>query len=203
MRFILLCTWVFVFNVHATGANQTPESIATRELQHYNDNSQEVKKIINFGLYLAGKNLGYQYGSADPKLGGMDCSGTVFYILNSFGVSGVPRSSDLQYEWVRQKGHYYPVSSKQWGSADFSHLRPGDLLFWNGTYDIKRAINVTHVMIYIGKNKAGEPLMVGASNGRTYKGRKIYGVSVFDFQLPAEESSSHFLGYSCIPQVNC
>lgn len=63
--------------------------------------------------------------------------------------------------------------------------------------------NVSHVMIYIGKTAQGRLLMAGASDGRTYKGRKIYGVSVFDFQLPNATSASRFLGYSCIPQFTC
>lgn len=58
-------------------------------------------------------------------------------------------------------------------------------------------------MIYLGKNNAGEPLMIGASDGRTYQGRSVYGVSVFDFQLPNLLSKSKFLGYSCIPTINC
>lgn len=56
-------------------------------------------------------------------------------------------------------------------------------------------------MLYLGKNIEGQPLMMGASNGRSYKGKKIYGVSVFDFQLP--DNKSKFLGYSCIPTLNC
>lgn len=56
---------------------------------------------------------------------------------------------------------------------EFSHLQPGDLLFWNGTYNIKRSIDVTHVMIYLGKNNKGELLMIGSSDGRSYQGKKF------------------------------
>lgn len=41
--------------------------------------------------------------------------------------------------------------------------------------------------------------MIGASNGRTYKGRKIDGVSVFDFKVLDRDSRGHFLGYGCVP----
>ncbi len=162
-----------------------------------------MQKLIDVALELASKNLGYQYGSADPKVGAMDCSGTVYYILNTLGVKDVPRSSHLMYQWAWEKGHFYAVNSDQMTSFEFEHLKPGDLLFWSGTYKTDRNPNVTHVMIYLGKNRDGAPLMIGASNGRTYKGRKIYGVSVFDFNLPKSDSKSRFLGYSCTPGISC
>ncbi len=189
--------------VAANAKEQHTTSIPTRELQNFTTNSEPVKKLITFALDLATKNLGYLYGSADIKNGGMDCSGTIYYLLTQLNIKEVPRSSDLIYQWVREKGHFYAVNKPQFSSSEFSHLQPGNLLFWSGTYAIKRKFNVTHVMLYLGKNKEGEPLMVGSSDGRTYKGKKIYGVSVFDFQLPNEYSKSKFLGYSCIPHINC
>ena len=184
-------------------SNQNPESISTETLQNFNLNQEKVKKIIDLALTLSSENLGYQYGSANPKSGGMDCSGTIYYILNTMGVQDVPRPSYLLYQWVWEKGHFYAVNSNKLNSFEFSHLMPGDLLFWSGTYEVNRDPNVSHVMFYIGKNKAGQPLMAGASDGRTYKGRKIYGVSVFDFQLPNPNSKSRFFGYSCTPGINC
>ena len=154
-------------------------------------------------MNLANKNIGYQYGSANPASGGMDCSGTIYYILNQVGIKEVPRPSNLIYSWALERGHFYPVTDHQFSSTQFAHLQPGDLLFWSGTYNVVHVPNVTHVMVYIGKNKEGQPLMAGASDGRTYKGRQIYGVSVFDFQLPPLTSKSKFLGYSCTPGINC
>jgi hypothetical protein len=47
------------------------------------------------------------------------------------------------------------------------------------------------------------PIMVGSSNGRTYRGQKRNGVSVFDFTMPRNpqegEARSTFIGYSRIP----
>ena len=183
--------------------NRDPETISNSELQDFNANPEKVKTLINLGLNLAGQHLKYQYGDANPKAGGMDCSGTIYYMLKTMGIKEVPRSSNLIYSWVWKKGHFYAVNSNKQDSFEFSHLNPGDLLFWNGTYAIDRNPNVTHVMLYIGKNKAGELLMLGASDGRTYKGRQIYGVSVFDFKMPAPDSKSRFLGYSCTPEINC
>ena len=89
-------------------------------------------------------------------------------------------------------------------------LRPGDLLFWTGTYSADRDPPVTHTMIYLGKRKRdGKQVMFGASDGRTYDGRKIWGVSVYDFSIPkakpapsAGESvtpGSVFIGCANIP----
>ncbi len=57
-------------------------------------------------------------------------------------------------------------------SSDFSHLRPDDLLFWSGTYQVKRIPPITHVMLFLGKNKQNRLLMFGSSNGRPYQGKK-------------------------------
>ena len=182
---------------------QNPTSISVSELPYFYKLPTQVQKLIDSALDLASKNLGYLYGSANPKNGGMDCSGTIYYLLTSFGLPEVPRSSDLQYQWVLKEGHFHPVQNYNFTSKDFSNLNPGDLLFWSGTYEVKRAINVSHVMMYLGRNNEGKPLMIGASDGRTYQGKKIYGVSVFDFQLPNGQGKSRFLGYSCIPRVSC
>lgn len=203
MRYLLFLLIGGLTTTLVAADDTSPASISTNQLIDFNKNPDAVKKTLSFALDLTTKNLHYQYGSADPKVQGMDCSGTVFYILNSQGVSDVPRSSDLQYLWAKAKGHLYAVTSTDFKSPDFNHIKPGDLLFWSGTYPIQRATNVTHVMIYLGKNTQGEPLMVGASDGRTYKGRSIFGVSVFDFQLPEQGSKSKFLGYSCIPTISC
>lgn len=205
---IVLCLWLALLSFRAVCASdiapdQNPESISTHELQQFSSYPPAVKRIIKDALELASGNLKYLYGSADPKAGGMDCSGTLYYLLTHLGVKDVPRSSHLQYKWVQKQGHFYAVNDRTWNPLEFSHLKAGDMLFWSGTYVVEHASDVTHVMIYLGKNKQGQPLMVGASDGRTYKGRKIYGVSVFDFQLPNAGGKSRFLGYSCIPQLTC
>lgn len=185
--------------------NLHPESIATTELPTFSANSPKVQEAIHLLLNLAQQDLTYQYGSADPSEGGMDCSGTIFYAFTTMGIPDVPRSADLQYAWVKDRGHFYaiPAATSTIEDPTFAHLQPGDLLFWTGTYAISRTNNVTHVMMYLGKNKNGQTLMVGASNGRTYQGRKIFGVSVFDFKVPDRDSRGQFIGYGCVPQLNC
>ena len=90
-------------------------------------------------------------------------------------------------------------------------LKPGDLLFWSGTYSSERDPPITHVMIYLGREKkTGARVMVGASDGRTYQSQQRFGVSVFEFKMPQTENSEayegrerpRFIGYGHIPRLN-
>lgn len=135
----------------------------------------------------------------------MDCSGFVYYVLKENGLNDVPRDSSQQYVWVRKAGTFQAVVSHKDDSFELEALRPGDLLFWTGTYSIERDPPITHAMIYLGREKGtNKRIMVGASDGRTYKGESRYGVSVFDFKLPrngasAEGRTPTFVGYGRIP----
>ena len=44
--------------------------------------SPDVRKIIDLGLNLTAKNLGYKINSADLGRRGMDSSGVVYYLLS-------------------------------------------------------------------------------------------------------------------------
>jgi cell wall-associated NlpC family hydrolase len=103
-------------------------------------------------------------------------------------------------------GNFRAVLSREIDSFELDELKPGDLLFWTGTYSVERDPPITHTMIYVGKEKdSGKPVMVGASDGRTYDGEKQFGVSVFDFKTARERDAStsgrhpRFVGYAKIP----
>lgn len=178
------------------------ETILPSHLEEFESNSLPVKNLIEKALKLANMHLGYLYGSADPQNGGMDCSGTIYYLLKEF-LEDVPRQSDEIYTWVWQKGDFIAVNGSDFNSFEFAKLKPGDLLFWSGTYPTTRKIPVTHVMLYLGKTSKTSPIMFGSSDGRTYHNKQMYGVSVFDFKLPDKNAKSRFLGYSCIPGLTC
>jgi hypothetical protein len=179
------------------------KSPSLEQLVNHEKYSPVLKEMITKTYRLEQQNLIYLYGSDNPRRGGMDCSGVISYLLKSFLPNLKLRQANEIYQWVWQKGKFYAVNSRNLNSFEFEKLQPGDLLFWSGTYKISRDPPVTHVMLYLGKNKKGKHLMFGSSNGRNYSGNKIGGVSVFDFQLPARHSSSRFLGYSCIPFLTC
>jgi peptidoglycan DL-endopeptidase CwlO len=181
-------------------------SLSPDEIAGYDTYPPKVRQIIDAGLALTKQNLGYAYGSADPKNGGMDCSGFVYYVLQQNGFTDVPRDSSQQYVWVRKAGNFNAVLSRNEDSFEFDALKPGDLLFWRGTYNIDRDPPITHTMIYLGREKRTKKrVMVGSSDGRTYDGKQRFGVSVFDFKMPPPPNSADgklspvFVGYGRIP----
>src|ERR1043165_2705111 len=183
-----------------------PASISASQILGYENYPENVRKMIDTALELTTRNLDYKYGSADPSGGGMVCSGFVFYVLNQAGLRDVPRDSSQQYVWLRKAGTFKPVNSRQDDTFELDELKPGDLLFWTGTYSIERDSPITHAMIYRGREKGtNQRIMVGASDGRTYKGESRYGVSVFDFKVSRTGKTEEgrltptFIGYGHIP----
>src|SRR5580704_5580460 len=182
-------------------------TIKPEALREFSEQPAEVQGLIRSSLALTEQNLGYKYGSADPAAGGMDCSGFIYYVLSAAGYKDVPRDSAGQYEWVRKSSNFHSVLSRSGGSFELNDLKPGDLMFWSGTYKIDRDIPITHVMIYLGKEKSSDkPVMVGATDGRSYDGIRRYGVSVFDFKMPNGQPNredpgltAKFEGYASIP----
>src|SRR5438034_889830 len=80
------------------------QSIAPEQLQGYKNYSPAVKVLIEQSLKLAQCKLTYMFGSADPKNRGMDCSGTLHYLLKHLNIKDVPRSSYEMYLWVLKQG---------------------------------------------------------------------------------------------------
>jgi len=187
----------------APNATLLPEAISGFEKY-----PPKLQRLLASALELTTRNLDYKYGSADPENGGMDCSGFVYFVLKQNGIDDVPRDSSEQYVWLRRAGKFEPVVSQKEDSFEFDNLKPGDLLFWTGTYAISRDPPITHAMIYLGREKkTGARVMVGASDGRTYQSQQRFGVSVFDFKMPRadkgeienDKTRPRFVGYAHIP----
>jgi len=194
----------------APGKKGAPNvTLSPGEIVNFDTYPVKVRQIIDASLELTKQNLGYTYGSADPANDGMDCSGFIYYVLQQNGFPDVPRDSTQQYVWVRKAGNFNAVLSRHEDSFELDDLRPGDLLFWRGTYKIDRDPPITHTMIYLGREKRTKKrVMVGSSDGRTYDGKQRWGVSVFDFKLPPPPSSGDakispvFVGYGRIPGLS-
>lgn len=185
-----------------------PVSIASSALQGFSEQPAPVRQLIEDALALAQQNLTYKFGSDDPANGGMDCSGTIAYLLRGHGFKEVPRDASGQYIWVRKNDRFFAVNSKKGGGFEFTDLLPGDLMFWSGTYTTgtDRDPPVSHTMMYLGVERGRkQQVMWGASDGRTYDGKARWGVSVFDFRMPRTDSApteTHhavFIGYGRIP----
>ena len=180
-------------------------SIEPEELAEFSALPPRVQELFRAALALTKLNLTYTFGSDDPAKGGMDCSGTLFRVLTDQGFAGVPRDSSGQYSWVRKNGRFFSVVSKTADGFEFDDLLPGDLLFWTGTYETGRDVPISHVMLYLGREKkSGKRVMFGASDGRSYAGVQRWGVSVFDFKMPKADPAKpekrvDFVGYGRIP----
>lgn len=162
------------------------------------------KKLIEGALRVAADSpwVPYKYGGSSPEDGGFDCSGAMYFVLRKAGLNPPRTSADL-FQWVKENSRLHELPE---GVTDPSHpslaaLKPGDLLFWSGTYapDDGRKINITHVALYLGKEKDGRPVMINATDGRSYRGRKANGYGVYDFRLPSKESRAKFVGYGTPP----
>lgn len=201
-RFVGLTLLTVLTIVSARAEKVSVASIKPTDLVEYEAQPEEVKKLIEVSLSLTKKKLGYRFGSNSPKKGGMDCSGTVQWTLSTLGLGKLPRSSWDFYEWVEAAGKLRATSGVTTTEDPlFAELKPGDLLFWEGTYETgDRLPAISHVMIFLGTLKEdGEGVVFGASSGRRYRGKTIHGVSVFDWVVPDEKSKSKFVGYGPIP----
>lgn len=180
-----------------------PEAIPMSHLRGSYYYSTNVKKLIARAMIISRQRLNYRFGSNSPRYGGMDCSGVIQYLLWVTAHIHSPRDARDIYLWVEREGVMHHVYHAYYHSSpQLRYLRPGDLLFWTGTYHTYRRPPITHVMLYIGKDKHGHPLMFGATEG-TYYGRIVRGVGVFDFTLPAPDERAKFVGYGCIPHYTC
>lgn len=184
-----------------------PAAVSTmdeKELRDFEAQPEGVRRVIRAALALTKLKLTYRFASHEVSQGGMDCSGAVYRVLLDEKVAGVPRQSDIMCGWTQTKGTFHRTEGVlKLDDAAFEHLKPGDLLFWSrkGGVEPGRKIPVTHVMIYLGRRvKDGKPVIYGSSDGRSYEGQRLCGVSVFDFSLPkADDPRVEFYGYGAIP----
>ncbi|MCB1208454.1 MAG: C40 family peptidase [Verrucomicrobiales bacterium] len=177
-------------------------SMESKDLADFDKYPKPVQQMIEKALALTKRNLTYRFASADPANGGMDCSGTMYYLLHSVDIDAVPRQSDEICQWlIDEKLFHRTENVTSLDAAVFDNLRPGDLLFWSGTYaHTERQLPVSHVMLYLGKRVSdGKPVAFGASDGRSYEGKRRCGVSLFDFKLPKAADKAEFYGYGPVP----
>lgn len=149
---------------------------------------------------LAERKLDYLFGSNDPKNGGLDCSGAIQWILLQEGLASVPRVSIEQYHWLERAGLLHQLYDWSSPASVFRRLRPGDLLFWEDTFDARRNPNITHVMVYLGYDDTKKMhLMFGAKSSK--KGENGASVDIFQFNWPHKEKKGRFVAYGRIPSL--
>ncbi len=139
---------------------------------------------------LGQRDLGYNQSWRPPGNRGtweMDCSNTARYLYWRAAHINIGRTASTQYWLLRQKGRAWNVPMDGDGLADVeflrTHLRPGDLLFWEHTYRPRRDPPITHVMVYLGKNEKGDWLMFGSQTwGQGMYGSRAGGPDVYVFK---------------------
>jgi cell wall-associated NlpC family hydrolase len=190
--------------LHAGAAEPVP-LLETSELKGFAELPEARQKLIEAAME-AGKEVSgmpYLYGGNGVEDGGFDCSGAIYHVLRKVGLKP-PRTSYGQFLWVKEKS-FMNLVSKDAADADdpsFSHLKPGDLVFWTGTYEPKddRLVNITHVAIFLGyEKKDGRAVMINATDGRSYRGKKGNGFGVYDFRVPRKGGKSRMVAYGTPP----
>lgn len=142
---------------------------------------------------LARQGLPYVFGGSSPAQGGMDCSGTMMHLFSGLGVRNIPRTSYQQYEWLnamRTIRHTKTIPA----SAEAGGLKPGDLIFWGGTYNSGH--KVSHVMLYLGQGPDGRHYMFGAK-GKKSRGMNGSGVDIFELRKGYHKG---LVGYGHVPR---
>ncbi len=182
--------------------NASQASISPNSIAGFTKLRKPVRDLITDALAMTRQGLTYKFGSADPANGGMDCSGAIYYLLRKQGLDTVPRVSYQIYNWAVKTKAAKGKGANSLSDPSLKDIEPGDLLFWSGTYRPKTPRNppITHVMLYLGREAVGgRQVVMGASEGRRYAGRKQAGVSVFDFKVPKASSKAKFWGYCPVP----
>ncbi|WP_386818494.1 C40 family peptidase [Luteolibacter algae] len=179
--------------------------IETSELKDFSELESRRRELLETAIETAKEVTGmpYLYGGNTPADGGFDCSGAIHFILHKIGLNP-PRTSSDQYLWVKKYSEIHTVSSAATSPDDHSlaQLEPGDLIFWSGTYEPndQRQTKITHVAIFLGyEKKDGRAVMINATNGRSYRGKKGNGFGVYDFRIPSTASKSRIVGYGTPP----
>jgi len=160
-----------------------------------------VHQVQRVSHQLATQGLRYQFGGSHPRVGGLDCSGTVHYVLSSLGYRYVPRQSNHQYYWLERSGTLQKRRSLD--ERTLSRLKPGDLLFWNGTYNTgKRWPEVSHVMVYMGRDpNTGQHWMFGGRGSRS-SGRNGNGIDFHRLDVGhGEGGRGQFIGFGSVPGI--
>ncbi len=141
---------------------------------------------------LALSGVGYDQDWTPPgkdEAWDMDCSNTSRYLYQKvLGVSMQRTASDQYYD-LHQDGRAWDVPLDASGQPDVAwletHLRVGDLLFWENTYKPRRDPPITHVMIYLGKNNRGQELMAGSQTAGGFFNTSGSGPDVYLFKPTA------------------
>ena len=145
--------------------------------------------------------LPYVFGGETFAEGGMDCSGSVHHVLSRVGYRYVPRQCNHQYYWLVKTGRFKKASKLD--ERTLSKMKPGDLMFWKGTYNTgRRWPDVSHVMVYMGRDPHTGKFWMFGGRGSSKRGVNGGGVDFHSFSpRESEGRKASFIGYGSVPGV--
>jgi cell wall-associated NlpC family hydrolase len=155
------------------------------------------RDLIGKALAFLKEHPGVPYVDGGADVAGMDCSGAVVRMLKLVGIEP-PRSAHGQYEWLRKSGRLtiVPAAARAPEDPVFRTLLPGDLIFWaHDGPDAPAELRVSHVHMFLGEEKDGHAVMIGSSDGRSYRGKKISGFGIVDYRVPKAGSPTRIVGF--------
>ncbi|MCC5813826.1 MAG: C40 family peptidase [Leptospira sp.] len=147
----------------------------------------QKQELIRFARDMGSKNIKYAEKWHPPDQSSawvMDCSNTARYIYQRFFHFNLPRTSLDQYELAVKNGNFHSAVETESGidsSKLANELRTGDILFWENTYNVNRNPPISHVMVYLGKNKSNRMKMFGAGSKGTGEQTTDGGLDVYVF----------------------
>jgi hypothetical protein len=186
------------------------------EIQSQELTKPQKKDFIRFARNIGSQTIGYAESWVPPgekKAWIMDCSNTVRYIYQENFAFQLPRTAYDQYNFSKKRNSFREAPIRVDGKIDSDALRKdlhtGDILFWENTYTVPHNPPISHVMVYLGKNKSNRMKMFGA--GTFGKGEQTLsgGLDVYIFD-PNQNigcakndrgectQQSRFLGYARI-----
>lgn len=191
-----------------TAANPQPARLTTADLKEYESLPGARKRLLESALAVLNDFpwLPYLDGGAEPEAGGFDCSGAMYFVMRKTGLEP-PRSSGAQYAWLKENGRLHEVAASATDEKDpsLADLKPGDLLFWSkpgSATDGPPIMRIHHVAMFLGtEKKDGRPVIINATDGRSYRGQKANGYGVYDFRVPKADSPSKLTGYGTPPGI--
>ncbi len=174
----------------ATAAFLTLTAVSSTNAQ----NNEALNHIRLGAEQIAQLGLPYVFGGSHPSDGGMDCSGCLMHLLSNVGITNIPRTSYHQYEWLLANNSMKHTNKIPSGSKA-NGLKPGDLIFWGGTYESGH--KVSHVMLYLGQGADGTHYMFGA-RGTDESVKGVNGAGV-DIHVLNAGFQKNLIGYGTLP----
>lgn len=155
------------------------------------------KEVLTKGLAFLKSNPSIPYRTAGSDATGMDCSGAIVWLLSQIGLEP-PRTAHGQYEWIKASGRLVvvPPTVRRPDDAVFKLLQAGDLIFWaHDGESAPKELRVSHVHMYLGQEKDGHAVMIGSSDGRGYRGKRMSGFGIVDFYVPKDGSPTRIVAF--------